>query len=96
VIYRFPCGARLPREKDMVGLPLMTPGDSLCVWSNHMPKGQNATIPVMADGRIAPCLFGCDQPSKKRKVKVVMPEGGGEGRRFVVLCRPVVEGVASC
>jgi len=91
VIYRFPCGARLPREKDIVGVPLLQAGASLCVWSNHMPKGQNATVPANPDGSNAPCLFGCDQPSKKRKVKVVMPEGGGEGRRFVVLCRPAVE-----
>ena len=95
MIYRFPCGGRLPREAELVGVPLAEPGDTICVWSNNLPKGQNATSPALDDGTVCPCLMGCDH--KARRVKPCLPEDGGEGRRFVVLCRPVIEeGGAKC
>ena len=98
MIYRFPCGARLPREGELKDAPSVEPGGTICVWSNHLPKGQNATSPRPreAGNDIAPCLFGCDR--KERKCMKVMPEDGGQGTRYVVTCRPVVEegGGACC
>ena len=91
MIYRFPCGARLPREGELADTAALSAEGTICVWSNHLPKGQNATSPRPSEPGwdIAPCLFGCDR--KERKCIPVVPEDGGAGRRFVVLCRPVVE-----
>lgn len=105
-ILRFECGATLEhkqerpfseRARELGQKPRKDGRFSLCVFCND---GRERNVPIMPDGKRAPCLFGC--PAKRRsgwkRERIMLCDENGEVQideksgvpkmAFVVTCYP--------